>query len=92
MASCILLRARGRIRTTDGNAKKYCQSVLHLFISLARAQQDLMLPLRFALTGMSVGAGVADTLVVLGREEVRSRLLAFVRNEEEQAADWCGKE
>ena len=41
-----------------------------------------MLPLRFALTGMSVGAGVADTLVVLGREEVRARLLAFVRSEE----------
>ena len=50
-----------------------------------------MLPLRFALTGMSVGAGVADTLVVLGREEVKSRLLAFVRNEEWEGKETCAE-
>ncbi|GAA5823183.1 hypothetical protein JCM11251_007513 [Rhodosporidiobolus azoricus] len=48
------------------------------------ASKEVMTPLRHALTGQKVGAGVPSTIAVLGREEVKRRL--------EAALQWAGEQ
>ncbi|BGP42234.1 Glutamate--tRNA ligase mitochondrial [Rhodotorula kratochvilovae] len=50
--------------------------------------KEVMNPLRWALTGQKVGAGVVDVVAVLGKEEVLRRLdagLAWIRAQEQKA-------
>lgn len=44
-----------------------------------KGTKEVMNPLRWALTGQKVGAGVAATVGVLGREEVGKRLAEGLR-------------
>ena len=46
----------------------------HVYLVLDVGARRVLMPIRYYLTGMDVGAGLGDTIELLGRETVLRRL------------------